>query len=56
MLITFSFAYDPEKQTGTFAGNIDPLSALTILQSLIYSNIQGKIEVADKKEKSHEAT
>ena len=50
MIIVFSFAYDPEKQEGTFAGNCEPMAALQILQQLIIANA---IEKA-KKEKPAE--
>ena len=44
MLITFSFAFDPEKKVGTFAGNCDALLALQILQQLVYSTMQAKVK------------
>ena len=35
MMLTFTFTVNPETQEATFAGNIEPLAALQILQQLV---------------------
>ena len=45
--IVFTFAFNPETQEGTFAGNCEPMAALSILQQLIVASMvqqQGKQE------------
>ena len=50
MLITFSFCFQTDDKTGTFAGNIDPVMALAILQALIYADIKAKVKGDGKAE------
>jgi len=35
MMLTFTFTVNPETQEAAFAGNIEPLAALQILQQLV---------------------
>lgn len=35
MILTFTFSIDPESSEATFAGTIEPMQALQILQSIV---------------------
>ena len=39
MQIIFTFTFNPETKEGTFAGNIDPVAALHILQDLVVAEM-----------------
>ena len=39
MQIIFTFTFNPETKEGTFAGNIEPVAALHILQDLVVAEM-----------------
>lgn len=41
-LIIFTFAFNSETKEGTFAGNVEPQTALSILQNLVIANAVNK--------------
>jgi len=51
MIITFSFAFNPETKEGTFAGTCDPMMALSILQQLLIANAIQKAQQKKEGEK-----
>ena len=48
-LIIFSFTFDTDSKTGTFAGNIEAVTALQILQGLIYADIEERAKKSTAK-------
>ena len=48
MILTFTFAINPETQEAAFAGNIEPQQALQILQSIAIADAVKKAGQKDK--------